>query len=66
MSSFSVHSDESCLDIFLCLSTRADASMCEVFLEFQWYILETCIIEKKEKKAKKSISSNNIPLPHLV
>lgn len=58
--------DETCLDVFLGLSTRTDTSMCEIFLEFQWYILETCIIEKKEKKAKKSISSDNIPLPHLV
>ncbi len=48
--------DESLFDIFFCFSTRADASMCEVFLEFQWYILETCIIGKNDKKAKKLLT----------
>jgi hypothetical protein len=44
--------DETCLDVFLGLSTRTDTSMCEIFLEFQLYILETCIIGKNDKKAK--------------
>ncbi len=52
MSYNTVDRNEWLFDIFFCLSTRADSSMCKVFLEFHGIILWIRIIGKKIEKAK--------------